>query len=371
MVVARSVIAHDPYAYTSHPCVTRLAGGDWLLAYSRGPRLRRTFHPPDHPMFVNELIRSSDNGRIWSEPVVIPGFDWSGVETPGIVELSSGEVLLNQWRFLWLSTAEAEARWHRGDRSLFAYEPGMRRWLPVRSVTQWARHCFAYARADDGAYVHRSLDGGRTWVETVPIDIAPYRGAFSPKGAYELVNGDVVLALGSHDYDPLAAGFVLRSTDKGRTWSAPIEAARVQGCVFSEPSVCQNAQGTLILLSREEQRGALYQSDSTDGGRTWTDARPTGMVGYPAHIISLSDGRVMAVFGHRQGPYGIHAAISTDEGASWSDPVVLVHDLVDSASGLNLGYPSVVEFAPGEVFVAFYAEDGTGVTCVQGVWARL
>ncbi|NIO08027.1 MAG: hypothetical protein GTO40_08505, partial [Deltaproteobacteria bacterium] len=78
-------------------------------------------------------------------------------------------------------------------------------WRPAQTEKDWEGYPYPYARADGGAFVHISGDNGRTWELTVPVDIAPYQGAFRPKGAIELSNGDILLALGSHDHDPLGA----------------------------------------------------------------------------------------------------------------------------------------------------------------------
>jgi hypothetical protein len=165
---------------------------------------------------------------------------------------------------------------------------------------------------------------------------------------------------------PWLAGIVVRSTDRGRSWSAPVEAARVLGRVFSEPSLVQGHSGKLLLLLREEVTGYVYQSESYDDGYSWQRVHSLPCWGYPTHAISLSDGRLVMVFGRRKPPYGICGAVSTDEGRSWSDEFEICHIAHDSNGGLNLGYPSVVEYAPGQLCVAFYSEDRTGLTAIYG-----
>ena len=39
-----------------------------------------------------------------------PAYGWSGVECAGLTDLGAGRVLLNQWRFDWLTLAAARAR---------------------------------------------------------------------------------------------------------------------------------------------------------------------------------------------------------------------------------------------------------------------
>ena len=212
--------------------------------------------------------------------------------------------------------------------------------------------------------MHISTDGGRTWETTVGVDIAPYQGAFSPQGAIELQSGEVVLALGSHDHDPLEASFVVKSRDSGRSWGKPIEVARAEGLVFSEPSAAQAPGGTLLLMSREETTGYIHQSASTDNGESWSEARRLPLWGFPIHCLSLSDARILIVYGRRKAPFGIRAALSEDEGNTWGEEIVIRDDLPNR----NLGYPSAIEYESGRLFTVYYGEDGKGVTCIQGTY---
>lgn len=359
-------IHRDANSYSSHPCITLLDDGSWLVAFSSSPRRHPVRHPPDYPLFWNMVTTSHDRGRSWSPPEVVPGFDWLGVETPGISQTSTGEVLLNQWRFRWYPLQLAREMQQNQKIECFVYEQRRRKWRPVVSEADWADHPFSYVRADEGAYVHISDDGGRSYQATVPVDISPYRGGFSPKGAVELSNGDLLLALGSHDHDPQAASFVVRSTDKGRTWGKSVEATRKTQRVFCEPSLCETRSGKLLLMSREEISGFIYQSESHDGGYTWGDARQLPVWGYPSHCISLHDGRLIMVYGYRKPPFGIRARLSDDEGLTWGEEIAIRDDLSGAHDGWNLGYPSVIEYEPGRLYVAYYGEDGKGVTCVQG-----
>jgi hypothetical protein len=355
--------------YSSHACITALANGEWLVAFNQSANRQPFLHPPADPHHVNVVTRSADRGRSWSAPQIAPSFDWYGMENPGIAQLANGDVLLNQWKFNWIPRDEAYRRWCDGARGLFvcpdAYE-GRHQWLPAQTQDDWDSHAFPYVRSDGGAYVQISHDNGHTWSETVPVAVHPYQGAFSPRGAIQLGNGEVLLALGSHDYDPLYSSFVVRSTDNGRTWQPPVQAARLDGCEFSEPSIAQTSSGRIVCMSRDERSGYIYQSDSRDNGETWSAARRLDIWGYPTHVVSLADGRLLITYGHRRPPFSIRAATSDDDGATWSEPFT-IRDLPN----LNLGYPSVVEYAPGRMFAVYYGEDEDGITCVHGTYFDL
>ncbi len=365
VAVGETVVVHRrPHAYSSHPCAARLPTGEWLVAFAQAIERRPFRHPPSEPSFYNLLTRSTDEGRTWSEPQVAPGYDWYGVETPGIAA-TSGAVLLNQWRFRWYPLDEARRRWEAGE-EIHVTADG-HRWHPARSEDDWDLHPFPYARADDGSYVHLSPDGGRTWPHTVRLDTAPYRGAFSPRGAVEVEPGHLLLALGSSDHDPLAACFVVRSLDGGRSWSRPSEAMRVPGLLFSEPSLVATGDGELLLFAREEVTGHLHVSRSGDGGRTWSAPERLPFWGFPAHAVRLADGRIVVVYGRRRPPFGIRAVVSEDEGRTFGPELTIRDDLPDD----DLGYPSAIEYRPGRLFVVYYGRDPAGTTGIMGTHVDL
>ena len=50
------------------------------------PRRPFVLHPPEDPLYLNLLLRSADEGRTWSAPVVAPAYGWSGVECAGLTD---------------------------------------------------------------------------------------------------------------------------------------------------------------------------------------------------------------------------------------------------------------------------------------------
>jgi hypothetical protein len=99
-----------------------------------------------------------------------------------------------------------------------------------------------------------------------------------------------------------------------------------------------------------ENGGETLQSESADGGRTWSMPHPIGVWGLPSHLLRLRDGRLLMTYGYRRKPFGNRARLSSDHGRTWGDEV-LISD--DGASG-DLGYPSTVELARGELITVWY-----------------
>jgi hypothetical protein len=128
--------------------------------------------------------------------------------------------------------------------------------------------------------VARSSDGGRTWTPTYfalhshpnPFDDKPMitvdTNAQSPHvntvyAAWDLTGTDQA------DSDGI---FVSRSTDQGRTFSAPVHATPIggsgpKGDIGADPFV--GASGTLYVAWNDFQNIRIAVSSSTDGGRTF------------------------------------------------------------------------------------------------------
>ncbi len=162
--------------------------------------------------------------------------------------------------------------------------------------------------------------------------------------AAQLRSGRLIVPYGD-DLDDSITGYgnsftkVIYSDDLGQTWQAspshlisPVPAdwnGSSDGAC--EPNLTQLANGQLWMVMRT-QAGALYESRSNDDGATWSAAKPSDFytsTGPPA-LQRLDDGRLMLLWNNATMPpkYGgkivyagrdaLHAAISSDDGKSWS-----------------------------------------------------
>ena len=105
-----TIVYRDPFAYCSHPTILPLETGEWLVAFMESMRRAEVLHSPSDPRYYNVIARSSDRGATWSVPVVIPGYDWYGVECPSLTLLSNGTLLHFQWRWRWQPWAPSRSR---------------------------------------------------------------------------------------------------------------------------------------------------------------------------------------------------------------------------------------------------------------------
>lgn len=364
--IEHQIIFKDPFAYCAHPFIASLPDGEWVVVFNRSVRRPFLLHPPNDPHYYNVLIRSSDRGRTWSSPRVVPSYDWYGVECAGLTVLAGGTLMLNQWRFRWYPLEAA--RKLAGTEPLSFPEDWVAE-LQVSSeldtvpmIPEAPSEIVPWARGSDGTYVHLSADGGRTWDKTVQIATMPYSGGYGMRGAVQLANGDILLPLS--DVPNYRTVFIVRSTDGGYTWDAPVEAASEPGKQFEEPSILALSDGTLIMMLRENSSRAMHRVVSSDGGYTWSKPESVSFQGYPAHLLRLPDERILCVYGYRYAPYGIRAVISSDGGQTWNGDAPLI--LRDDLPNRDLGYPAAILADDGSIFAVYYGQDKDGVTCIQG-----
>jgi len=355
----------DPYSYCAHAHAVTTADGTIIVVFNRARRRRAILHPPQDPAFENVITRSSDGGRSWSAPVVAPDYGWSGVECAGLTVTSTGRVLLNQFRFRWYPLPLARRRAATEPVAL----PGELIANLVGSPELDSGSAYAadperlapWGRGSGRSFVHLSDDAGETFTRTVEFAVEPYVGGYGMRGAAELADGTLVLPLS--DAPHYRRVFVLRSGDGGLTWSAPQSAAEDSACLFEEPAVLALPSGRLLMLLRENRRRTMFSVHSDDGGLSWSVPVPTGIDGYPPHLLSLGAGRLLCTYGYRKPPYAIRAVVSEDDGATWQ--VERTITIRENLPNKDLGYPCTVAVG-AELLTIYYAEDADAIT---GIWA--
>jgi hypothetical protein len=152
---------------------------------------------------------------------------------------------------------------------------------------------------------------------------------------------------------------MLRSTDKGKTWSYLSTIAGdpegKQGG-FMEPGIVRTKTGRIVAgLRNHGPDQAIYTTYSDDDGKTWAPVRKTAMVGHPVDLIQLSDGRIMASYGIRTPharPMGVRACFSSDNGETWDikTEVQIRKDFIN----WDVGYPESIELPDGRVLTVYY-----------------
>lgn len=113
----------------------------------------------------------------------------------------------------------------------------------------------------------------------------------------------------------------------------------------------------------------LYQSESKDGGKTWSEPHPIleRKGGAPSHIMLHSSGILIATYAVREKPFGIKAMFSKDLGKTWDSG----YELYTEGVCPDLGYPCSIELEDKSILTVFYAPERHGGPAVvmQQKWS--
>lgn len=215
------------------------------------------------------------------------------------------------------------------------------------------------------SWFYTSTDRCRSWQGPYRLPGFGYTG-LAARTDYLLVDRDTCLffltAAKSNGHEGRV--FVARTSDGGRSFARFSQVGPEPDGFAIMPAHAALPSGRILLAVRGKEGGDfaavrsfidLYTSD--DGGASWAYAgRPapdTGSGGNPPTLTRLHDGRICLIYGYRDAPFGIHARLSEDDGASWSQPIVLRED----GGNHDIGYPRTVQQADGTILTVYYFND--------------
>jgi hypothetical protein len=200
-------------------------------------------------------------------------------------------------------------------------------------------------------HAYRSPDGGKSWEDHGPV-FAPV-----PELSHVVPFGDILqaadgdLVVGAYAFSNGKGNiYAARSHDGGRTWPEVNPIVRDKHC---EAAMLHTGSGRWLAASRRFGILDLELFASDDDARSWKslgtlDVKPVSS----AHLLELSDGRILLTYGDR-GPAagrGIAARTSRDGGRTWTDPQLLV-----PVEKTDCGYPDALELTNRRVLIAYYA----------------
>ena len=143
---------------------------------------------------------------------------------------------------------------------------------------------------------------------------------------------------------------------------------------FYEPhAVCLDNGKIICHIRTENDHGEVpmyttFQTESDDGGKTWTTPHPIldRMGGAPAHLLKTRSGMLISSYSYREDPSSIRVAFSHDGGETWDKD----HTVYVSGKGWDMGYPATVELNDGGFATVFYAhtEEDAPAVIMQQKW---
>jgi sialidase-1 len=348
------VISSQPNFYHGWPTVARRRRGQLIVAYSGG----REAHVC--PFGRVEMRVSNDDGMTWEYPQVLVDVPIDARDAGALVT-SRGTMVISTFTSLAYESVLETAEKKKPD------EPGA--W-PAEKLAAWRsahnRLTAEQRRAALGQWIIRSTDGGVTWSERIPSVVN------SPHGPVQLSDGRLLYA-GKELWTGERRVGVAESLDDGRTWQwlaeIPTRPNDKDGN-YHELHAVEAPGGRLIVHIRNHNKDndrETLQTESTDGGKTWSVPQAIGVWGLPSHLLRMRSGQLLMSYGHRRAPFGNQARVSVDNGRTWSEPVTI------SADGTNgdLGYPSTVELDDGSLLTVWYERLKTSPKAVlrQARWA--
>lgn len=325
--------ADETFRYAREPLLARMQDGSLICALYTGGR-----QEPDTNNVV-AVIRSYDDGKSWSDPQVIFAHPHRACWATELNTLGRRPELVFQ-------TFDAHT-----------YYAGLR---PYRTWTDdsgktWSRPV-SYSglpqsfttrqglRLSDGALLHPiywlECEGNLTgWISF---------GEPNAGGTSWCKDGQVWFGSG-----------VIRSDDDGVTWSfasVPQPASRKGRHLDQwEPAVVELSSGVLKLFARvESEECVLWESESSDGGRTWTRLHPGEIANPGTKMQVLSRKGDVVLFNNtcaRKHPnrYRLEAMISSDSCRNWRR--ILLADSSESEAAksdwfngnhVQVAYPSAI-----------------------------
>jgi hypothetical protein len=229
------------------------------------------------PKSALRLVKSTDGGHTWSEPVTVTnGAVFGSHSFHGLHVAKNGTVYVS-----WLG---------KKDRDSTDKPKPMSMPIPPAAGGEHSAHEVS------GAWIARSADGGKTWSSPIRVD----SGEACPCCRTSVVStkdGTLYMAW-RHVYPGNIRDVVVaKSTDDGNTWSTPVlvhaDNWKFDACPHAGPAIALDDEGRLHIAwwTGKEGSAGVYYAHSTDGARTFSEPIAMGIAQFsrPAHVqLALS-----------------------------------------------------------------------------------
>jgi hypothetical protein len=320
-IVGHSIVYGAPDQFCGWPANNGvwIWGNEILVGFVYGPYVEQGGHNLGSPSYT-ALGRSLDGGLTWSfeDPDNFVGDGGTAVPSPGGINFAHPDFALRTFG----STSKGQF--------FFSYDRG---------------HSWQGPYTCGNLMSHPELSGLENSSRTDYI-----------------VNGqdDCLIGMSALGCGPTDRAFMARTTDGGATfnfvsWINP-ELCTTRGVM---PSTVRISENKLITTLRRKYPGEWIDAFvSYDNGNSWLFLSQVADTytwnGNPPALVRLRDGRLCCAYGNRL-DRRIEARISEDEGATWSEEIILRDDYqVDAYGDPDLGYCRMVQRPDGKLVTMYY-----------------
>jgi sialidase-1 len=359
-IISTKIICQQADRYIGWPTIA-LTKDKELIAVFSGDRDAHVC-----PWGKTQMVKSTNNGTTWSAPVTINNSPLDDRDA-GIMQTNRGALIASWFTSIYFIYVVTENKTN----------------YPLEMKNSWLRHIDKISPETQnewlGNWIRRSTDGGKTWGKNINTIVN------APHGPIQLTDGRL-LYLGINgiigdknrkhppDDQRIAAA---ESLDDGLTWEiigyVPVPNYLDPGAkAFHELHAVETVDGKIVAMIRHHGKPGnkyLWQTESNDGGRTWTEAHQTDIWGYPPHLIRLKNNWLLVSYGHRKEPFSERACISRDGGKTWD-----VHNefTISNAINSDLGYPASVQLDDASIYTVYYQiAKPNEKTCLMGTHWRI
>ncbi|MFH1738289.1 MAG: sialidase family protein [bacterium] len=308
---------------------------------------------------MSSVCSAENSGAILRSGFIYETAPFPSCHASTLVEVSSGN-LLAAWFGgtdegekdvgIWLSKFDGSS-W--GPVQEVASADGVPCWNPVLFQTVDGETLLFYKAGQNpmswSGLVIRSRDGGKSWSEP---ELLP-AGILGPIKNKPIQLNDGTLVCGSSVESWKAWGcWVELTRDSGKTWSkhGPIEVPGNHFCLI-QPTMFLAQQGHIRMLCRARRTiGKICLAESTDGGQTWSDARPIDLPNPNSGIdaVKMRNGVVALVYNHTPNSRSpLNLAFSKDDGDTWKQVLTL-----EDQPG-EYSYPAIIQTKDGMLHTTY------------------